>query len=371
MNMTLNELLADLEGLTKQAEEDPKKDEKDEKKEEGDAKKEFGKAKEDLKAAGKAVEKSEEDEEEEDEQCKEARFKGAELAKEVMSKVASLQVNNTPKKEGEMKKEAAAAGKALADALLEKLANAGDESTENGVAPGSVPQKIIVDNAQTVAEDNMKIKPMPTGNGIRNEGTINQILDGIVADAISQGATSYGQGVEAKAAPIDAVEGDPEHSATPNQVAEDDDEVEKAAAVSALVSDGFDFASAVEMVKAAAEEIEFEENTQIKQAALGALLDRGVDFDTAVAMVKRAGALVPVGGRALVAKGGQAVKGMGRAAKLGIAGAAGAVVGGGAALAAKRGQEKKAAVSALVDAGVDFDQAIVLVNAKAAQLYGY
>jgi hypothetical protein len=371
MNMTLNELLADLEGLTKQAEEEDKKVEKEEKKEEGDAKKEFGKAKEEVREAGKAVEKAEKDEDEEEEQCKEARFKGAELAKEVMSKVASLQVKKTPNKEGEMKKEAAAAGKALADALLEKLANAGDESTENGVAPGSVPQKIIVDNAQIVSEDNMKIKPMPTGDGIKNEGTINQILDGIVADAISQGATSYGQGVEAKAAPIDAVEGDPERTGTPNQVESEDDEVEKAAAVSALVADGIDFASAVEMVKAAAEEIEYEENTQIKQAALGALLDRGVDFDQAVAMVKQAGALVPVNaGRALVAKGGAAAKGLSRGAKLGLAGAAGAAVGGAAALAAKRGQEKKAAVSALVDAGVDFDQAIALVNAKAAQLYG-
>lgn len=375
MNMTLNELLADLHHLTKQAgEEEEKKDEKkdDDKKDEKGEKKENPFVKKEVEEAKKEVEESDKDEDDE-EHSKEARLKGAELAKEVMSKVASLQVKKPTQesnKEGEMKKEAAAAGKALADALLEKLANAGDMNTGNGVAAGTVPQKIIVDNAQTVAEDDMKIKPMPTGDGIKNEGTINQILDGIVADAISQGATSYGQGVEAKAGPITAEEGDPEQSATPHQVPNEDDEVEKAAAVSALVADGFDFASAVEMVKAAEEEIKHEESIQIKQAALGALLDRGVDFDTAVAMVKQAGALVPAGGRALVAKGGKAAGGLSRGAKMGLAGAAGAAVGGAAALAAKRNHEKKAAVSALVDAGVDFDQAVLLVDAKAAQIYG-
>jgi hypothetical protein len=379
MNMTLQELLDGLEkqaGLNKQAAEEDMKDkkdgkkdpEKDERDDESKAKEDVEKAKKDVDEAAEDVEKAEKENGKEEEQCKEARLKGAALAQEVMSKVAALKVNTETNKEPVMKKEAAAAGQALAEALLTKLANAGDVSTENGVTPGSVPQKNIVDAAQIVAEDDAKIKPMPTGDGIKNEGSINQILDGIVADAISQGATSYGQGVEAKARGICEAEGDPEETATPNQV-EDEDEREKAAAVSSLVNDGYDFESAVEMVKAAAEELEYEETMQIKQAALGALLDRGVDFDTAVDMVKKAGALVPAAGRAMTAAGGAAKKGLSRGAKMAIgAGVAGAA--GGAALAAKRSHEKKAALDALVESGVDFDQALELVNAKAAQIYG-
>jgi len=371
MTMTLDELLSDLEktaGLNKEAEmtEEAKALEKEEDKEHESAKENISKAKAAIEAAEKDVEDAKKVNDKEKEHCKEARLQGAALAQEVMSKVAALKLTtNTTDKEPEMKKEAAEAGKALADALLEKLAEAGDVNLHDGVAPGSVPQKNIVNSAQVVAEDDAKIKPMPTGDGIKNEGTINQILEGIIADAVAQGATPHGQGVEAKAAPITAAEGGVEDQAVPNQVPTD--EQEKAAAVIALVNDGYDFESAVEMVKAAAEEIEREESVQIKQAALGALLDRGVDFDQAVEMVKKANALVPAAGRALMAP---AKKGLSRAAKIGIgAGAAGAVAGG-AAMAARRGQEKKAALDALVASGVDFDKAVELVNAKAAEIYG-
>lgn len=363
--MTLESILAQMEqaaGLTKQAETDDEAHEKAEDKEHESAKKNLEEAREGIEKATEDVEDAQEVNDEK-EHSKEARLQGAALAQEVMSKVASLNLTPEINKEPEMRKEAAAAGKALADALLEKLAAAGDANTDNGVVEDTVPQKNIVDSAQMVAEDDSKIKPMPTGDGIRNDGTINQILDGIIADAVAQGAAAHGGNVEAMAGHSSDVEGDVEDHAVPHQ--EPTDEQEKAAAVSVLVQDGFDFDSAVEMVKAAAEEIEAEETLQIKQAALGALMDRGVDFDTAVEMVKQANALIPAGPLRQVGRG------MSNRAKMaigaGMAGAAGAAT---ALAMRRRGQEKKAALDALVESGVDFDSAVHLVESKAAELYG-
>lgn len=461
MDMTLASLIEGLEkqaglsGFGKQAEEDPKKDEKhekDEDKAEADAKKDMGDAKKDiekseddfanLKKMNKKEEaKDEKESEDKKEQTKEAQA-GAEVVDFIMQKVASAQLSN---KEIEMNKKASDAGKALADALMTKLANAGDQTTINGIPAGVAPNKNQIDNAQLVAEHDAIIKPMPTGNGIENQGTINQIFDAVVADALGQGAAQFdnseGQGVAAH-------EGAVEASGTPNQV--QTESVEKTAAVISLVNSGIDFDSAVNMVKAAAEEIEFEEGEQIKQAAFEQLLDSGVDFDLAAALVKSAGGplllgatrlakakgtLVNVGnaageilggagraasnaatnvykntkrfGQALAgnsryaAKAEQATQDMSRAfvtkgpaaadeaaqiaakyhgkhdavvggARKGLAYAgAGAlglagVAGGGYAL----GREKQAAVSALCDAGVDFESAVDLVQAKSYELYG-
>jgi hypothetical protein len=384
MSLTLSDLLKDLEaevGLNKQAAED-EKDSKEGKDKKGDPetkeRKEEGDAKSNLFKAEKEVEEAEKDNKKEQEECtKEASAKGAALAQEVMARVKSAGVaqTTTQNKESDMKKEASVAGKALADALLEKLAAAGDVSTVNGTVAGTVPQKAIADSAQIVAEDDNKVKPTPGTDGMHGGGSINQILDAIVQDTISQGATAFGQNVEAKARNAAEAEGVVEDHAVPNQV-EDEDEREKAAAVSALVDDGYDFASAVEMVKAAAEEIEYEETVQLKQAALGALLDRGVDFDNAVAMVKSAAAILPAGVsrtkqmfRAAAGTAKDAVGAMGKKTKIGIGAAAGAGAAAGVAGAAL-GREKKAAFDALVDAGVDFDQALALVQAKSMQLYG-
>lgn len=247
MTMTLDELLKGLEKtagvkLASETEEAEKKDEKDADKKVEDAKK-------DVDQADKDVKDAEKENTEEDEQCKEARLQGVALANEIMSKVAS-QTQTTTNKDQTMKKEAAAAGQALADALI-KAAAAGDISTMNGVAPGTVPQKNIVDAAQIVSEDNNKVQPLPTSTdgGVSADGDINQIFDGIIQDAINQGATSYDQGVGARTPEVDETEGAVERSATPNQVP--DEEVEKAAAVSSLVQDGYDFDTAVTQVNTA------------------------------------------------------------------------------------------------------------------------
>lgn len=397
MNLTLESLMESLEkqaGLSKQASEDAKEDlkhEKEEDKKEGDAKAALKEAEKDFSSLGKMNKKEEskdekeaedkdksKDKEESKEQTKEAQAAGAELADVLMQKVASVKST----KEIPMNKQASVAGKALADALMTKLANVGDVTTVNGIPEGVAPNKNQIDNANLVAEQDAIIKPLPTKDAIGNGGgSINQIFDAIVADAIGQGGASFdqtaGQGVASH-------EGAVEASGAPHQVP--DESAEKTAAVVSLVNSGVDFDSAVNMVKAAAAEIEAEEAEQVKQAAFNELLGKGVDFDLAVALIKSAGRMDAVKsmGRAALgsaqegasfAKNVVTGKAMPREVALGglvrnraAQGAAAAAAGAGAGVALAH--QKKAAVSALIDAGVDFDQAVGLVQAKSDELYG-
>jgi hypothetical protein len=284
---TLESLLADLEEkvLTKSAsEEEPKEEEGKEDKEcKNSDKKEC--TKEDVEKSEKDVEKSTEGKEE---QVKEAQLAGAALYKEVMEKVASASASTTTtNKEPEMNKQAAVAGKALADALLQKLASAGDVSAENGIPEGTIPNKTSIDNAAIVAEDDAKINPMPTGDFISNTGTATQILDGIVADALAQGATAVDQ--VPQGTPAAATEGAAEEIATPNQV-DAAEEAEKIAAINTLMGEyGYDIFTATDLVKSAAVAIEDEEDMQVKQAAFVSLVDRGIEPLFAQELVKSAG----------------------------------------------------------------------------------
>jgi len=315
-NFTLDSLM---EGLTKSAseeselmakkEEEAKLTKKDEKKEEGkESKKEEAKETQEKTAAFKA---------------------GADLAKEIMEKVASAKTEQTNKGE-DMNKQASDAGKALAQALL-KQAGVGDVNTSNGIPAGVVPNKTQVDLAQQKAEHDMVFQPTPGTDGLGNGGTINQIFDAIVADAMARGVkdeqvtgnTAQAEGVR-NAAQVPAQV----QVAAPSALGGESQE--KSAAVASLVNDGMDFDQAVNLVKEAAEALEAEHETQVKQAAFNELLSQGLSFTDAVNMVKSAG-----------------VK-----AKANV------------------DQEKQAAVNQLVEAGVDFDQAIDLVNSKSAELYG-
>lgn len=272
MTITLDSLLQDLE---KQAMEKVASDEtktEDEKKKEEEARK----------AAEDEKKKSEEgktgDEKKEEEQEKKAGDSSDALAQQIMQKVASA---NITEETNEMQKQAAAAGKTLAEALLTKLASAGDQSTTSGIPAGVVPNKNQIDNAQMEAEQAATIKPMPTGNGIRNEGTINQLFDAIVQDAVAQGGVTT---TELQAGQTAGKEGAVEASATPNQVP--NASVEKTAALNELVAQGVDFDSAVALIKAASDELAAEEQGREKQAALSMLIDSGVDFDSAVSLVQ-------------------------------------------------------------------------------------
>lgn len=219
-------------------------------------------------------------------QEKSASEQGADLAKEILEKVASNNKENT-----KMSKQASVAGKALAYAILTKLASAGDVATENGVTAGTVPQKNIVDNALMVGQDSAKIQAVPGTDGAGNGGSVNQIFDAIVTDAMSEGATAYDQTQSSGAS---AGEGAAIYQGvTANGHA--DESQEKMAAAITLVENGFDFDSAVDLVKEAAEAIEEEEFTMAKQAAVGELIGQGFDFDTAVELVKEASKVSTVG----------------------------------------------------------------------------
>lgn len=294
--LTLDSLLESLSeqaGLNKSASE---KTEEEEKKDEENTGKEIDKGKQAFNFAKKDNEKAEDKndnakdgkkDEGKDEQTKEAAAKGASLAKEVMQKVASITLNKV-NTEDTMNKQAADAGKALAEALLVKLASVGDQNTSNGIG-GAVPNKTQQDLAAQVAEQDSIIQNQPGTDGNGNGGTINQIFDAIVADAMRQGAAPVDQNGTIGVA---KEEGAQVASMTPNQVGTTGwitAGQEKAAAVSALVEQGHDFEDAVNMVKAAADAIEAEEISQVKQAALSHFIGAGFDFETAVGLVKRLG----------------------------------------------------------------------------------
>lgn len=399
--MSLNTLDDLLKSLEKQASDDETSKKDDEKKKEEDKKSDESKGKEMPWDKKDGSEKSED-------RVKEAQLQGAALANEIMQKVASANINQ---KEPSMNN-AQFAGQALAQSLLTKLASAGDMTTTDGIFPGAMPNKAQVDNAQMTAEQASYIAPTPTKDSMGNGGgSINQIFDAIVAKAMGQGAVAHDQVTQTGTA---FAEGAVEAHAVPNGVPSTSDEVEKVAAVTALVNSGFDFDQAVDMVKAAEYEILAEEDGQIKQAAMNELMDAGVDFALAAALVKeasvagvarRAGRVAGVGAekakRAIgdygqeLASGArnlggdirmavnpgaysvggsvptraQAMANLGRNKALqlgaGAAGAAG-LAGGGYALA----REKQAAMNGLIDAGMDFDTAAALVNETSQELYG-
>lgn len=264
--------------------EDPKKDDKDPKEDKGSEEKKDG------------------DESGDEGQTKSASELGAELARKVLEKTASMTPQNKNIK----------AGSELAQRLL-KQAGVGDVTTADGVSGGVVPNKTQVDTAAMVAEHDEATRPMPTSDDNGPTGSVNEIYDSLIADSLADGAAStdqvHEQGVAAR-------EGDVEDHAVPNQVkvaavadlisqgvdfesavAEIqkqasimEDQFEKAAAVDALVAEGVDFGDAVELVKMAAEEIAFEEDQLMKAAAFEELTAHGVDFDTAVEMIKQASA---------------------------------------------------------------------------------
>lgn len=300
MELTLEHLLAQL-SMTKSAEADDKSDEKEDK----EVVKEDKKVEEKLDNVEKKIDK--EDDSEDDEHEKSASAMGAEAAREILEKVAMSKSNS-----------ASTAGAALGQLILQglnKKADAGDMTTGNGIPEGVVPNKAQNDNAGMNVDAENKVKPMPTGNGDVNAGTVNEIFDAILADALSQGATGFDQVNQGGSA---AVEGAPMDHATPNQVkaAEEDPELQKAAAVAELVAQGVDFEKAAEAVSEAADNLE-------KQAAVDALIQDGFSWDEAVNLVKQASDELDFEAVAL---------------------------------------QKAAALSDLIDQGFDFEQAVEMIK---------
>lgn len=249
---------------------------------------------------------------------KSAADAGAALAQEIMEKVASNMAQTSPAQEA-----GTVLGKSILDALTkqaaEKQAGVGDVTTQDGVTgTGGTPVKSSRDNAAMIAEQSAAIKPMPTGDMIRNQGTATDILNAMVSDSVAQGGTPTvqtptgpekdGSGVKAvpnqvktahftdieKMAAIDelvAKGADFETALAHVKQAEAywDDQHEKVAAVQALVAEGVDFDTATDLVKEAAQKIDAEQDSLMKKAALDELLANGVDFDQAIELIKQAG----------------------------------------------------------------------------------
>lgn len=229
-------------------------------------------------------------------------------------------------------------------------------ASENGEqSVNTIMNKIQEDNAAMDAQADAKVQPLPA-----SEGTANQIIQAIVAKAQSEGS---GEDI------LTAQEG-----AAVAVQPKTNDEVEKAAAVASLVESGFDFDSAVQMVKEAEEAIKSESLEQEKQAAFSELLSSGISFDKAIELVKQAEEdLSKEAGALALAKNAlpavtAGAKGLSNKAKLGIAAGGAAAVGG--AVAASRSQEKRAAFEALSEAGIDFDTAVELIKQAEQELYG-
>lgn len=162
--------------------------------------------------------------------------------------------------------------KSLAQYIMEKLAEAGPATTADSGAhevavAHNADNMIQANDAANVAADDAKVHENPG-----TEGTISTVMEAIVARAKATGAGTD-----------DLVNGtghEPEQRVS--------EEVEKAAAVAALVDEGCDFNTAVELVKQAEQELSNEAFEQEKQAAFKTLIESGVDFNTAVDLVKQA-----------------------------------------------------------------------------------
>jgi len=166
----------------------------------------------------------------------------------------------------------------LAAYIMEKLAQEFSAEVTTpaagvNVAGAAVPNKIQEDNAVMTAQGDQKVTGIVPGG----DGTVNALFETIVAKAIATGAGSDNL--------VGAVPTDPMGV---ESISHGDEQVEKAAAVSALCEAGLDFDSAVDLVKQAEEQILSEAWEHEKQAAFGSLIEAGIDFDQAVALIKQA-----------------------------------------------------------------------------------
>ena len=319
-DLTLMALLERMDGLQKAAAEEEGSEGKDSgekkmppwlKKDDADSDDKGEKSDKEDKGDESGDSKSEKTEDKKEEgQVKEAADAGAALARQIMEKIASDNAVATT----------ASAGQALAEALLNKQAGVGDVVTQDGTTPEAVPNKSQRDQAAMVAERETGVQLMPTSDGNRNTGGVNEIFDALIANVEAKGAASVDQVHDTG---IAKDEGNIVDQSVPNQVktaylmdlvqehgvdfdqaiemtkqaaAQYEDEMEKIAAVNTLVDEGVSFEDAVALVKQAeqdlaleAEQAAQEEANLIKAAAVEYIVGQGFDFDEALAMLKEAG----------------------------------------------------------------------------------
>lgn len=332
------------------------------------------------------------------------------MAGDEINKQATEEINQEKKAEQTTENQEI---KEMANEIMKKIAQVVGEATTTPAAASNVegapvPNMVQMDNASMTSYDDQKVQPLPGA-----EGTINNILEAIVANAKTQGGAGSDDLVNGEG-PVEGA------AAIGVKAAEENDEVEKAAAVSALVEAGCGFNDAVELVKQAERELFTDSLENEKQAAFSALVEEGIDFDTATSLVKQAEEdlwternRVKTAGVASAAKemaskawgavkgdasklpgqldnvrhaihnnGGVFNKGVGstvkalsknKALQLGVGGVAATGVGAGLAMRKKAEEievEKVAAFTALIQEGVDFDTATTLISQAEREIYG-
>lgn len=170
-------------------------------------------------------------------------------------------------------------GRAIAESVLALVKKAMD-----GSAGGN---QVVNQTSAQISHSSAGLVETP-----REGASITQTLQGLVANGIANGAVRPDAldehldrgGDEGNAGQAGMASSDG-HSvdALPEQ---DDDEVEKTAALITLVDQGVDFDTAVSLIKQAEQEIFAEEFEHTKQAAVAALLDEGWNIESAVQLVK-------------------------------------------------------------------------------------
>lgn len=250
-------------------------------------------------------------------------------------------------------------GRELADAVIGLLKQATD-----GTPP-------IAENrvqSETTAMATQSTAGMAETPRVGNSMT--QVLQQLVANSAANGAVdplalyqdAAGSGSEATTT-VPLVNKDGKDV---NATAEGADDIEKIAAVAALIDGGYSFDEAFDMVKQAAAALEEEEFEQVKIAAVNQLMTEGFSIENAVALVKEAGMFSKKStATKAVEKAGEIAAGAkeGMKAHAGKIAAGAGAVGGAAGYAAGRSHEKKAAVlEFLLENGVDLAVAIGMVG---------
>lgn len=310
------------------------------------------------------------------------------------------------KSASEVKAEAEDLGRQLARRLLEKSASSiplgtdgdklsGIEASFIKEASDVQPDIAKANNAQTSAEQGqVDVAALQSGNTVEGQtaeslqkGLATQSAHATSEDMVRKIEDGYEDENMQKAAAVMAlVEEGMDFYGAADMVGQADMELQKEAAFAELMGAGYDFEDAVEMVKAASE-MQFVQAEEFEKAAsFQTLLDEGFSFDEAADLIKEASALDNIKnygkrvageirdarkaykvGKKMDARGGDAGKAY-RNAKLkeiaarnkgGLtaAGLASAAAAGGAGYGAKKALEKKAAFEELLAEGFSFDEA--------------
>ena len=187
----------------------------------------------------------------------------------LLTKKAS--VKTTSEESTDMNKQAQAQGRAIADMVIGMLKKADEGSNA-----------VIQQTEELVAQQDDATELTP-----REGKTVTETLKGIVERGSAEGA------VHPDHLSLDAVDGDETDadidldSSDEYDIENEDSDLdkeafEKLAAAHALVENGYDFETAVDLVKEAAEELEMEEFEQVKLATVQSLVGEGMDVESAL-----------------------------------------------------------------------------------------